>query len=274
MDGFGSWESYFYPETITAAGHGTLRNKLGERNAERLRGLEYLRTVAREGELLDGTARIERTFGQRHLRAIHRHLFQDVYEWAGEYRTVNMSKPGAGLPFAQARDGEIGEILDEVQRFVGATDWAALDGDQFITRSAAAFSYVNQAHPFREGNGRSAKVFMEHLAERSRFTFDFSRVDRELWNEASEASRPTREHPAANPAALLPVFVLVTGDRTVDPEAALLARRHLDLMRASYPKPTAAAVRGGAGEPEAVSGGDRRYGAVRGYGAEGRDEGR
>lgn len=276
MAGFESWASYFYPETVTESGYGTLRNKLGERDADVLRAFEYSRTAIRESELLDGTARVERTYGADHLRAIHRYLFQDVYEWAGEYRSVNMSKPGEALPFANAKDGEIAEILGEVQRFSGAVDWAGLDGDRFITSSAAVFSYVNQAHPFREGNGRAGEVFMEHLAEQSSFTFDFSRVDRQAWNEASEASRPTVERPEANPAALLPVFVLVTEDRTVRREPASWAEQeHHRLMRANFPKPASEATRRGSGQSGEVPRRSRGYGpGLHGHGQVRGDDGR
>ncbi|MFD0760412.1 Fic family protein [Arthrobacter ulcerisalmonis] len=44
------------------------------------------------------------------------------------------------------------------------------------------FAYVNQAHPFREGNGRTSKVFMAHVAEQSPYRFDFARVSPEQWN--------------------------------------------------------------------------------------------
>ena len=90
---YDTWESYFYPETYNpATGQGTLRNLYGERDAVALRLLEYAYTLSRARNLTYGVADVDRTFDAAHLRAIHRYLFQGVFEWAGQYRSVNMSK--------------------------------------------------------------------------------------------------------------------------------------------------------------------------------------
>ena len=65
-----------------------------------------------------------------------------------------------------------------------------MDRDTFAERAASVFAYFNQAHPFREGNGRTGKVLMEHVAELSQFTLDFARVTPEVWNNASMLSGP------------------------------------------------------------------------------------
>jgi cell filamentation protein len=67
------------------------------------------------------------------------------------------------------------------------------------------FAYLNQAHPFREGNGRTSKVFMEEVAEQSRFTLDFSRVAPDQWNQASMLSRPDLLAYEPVPNSLVPV---------------------------------------------------------------------
>ncbi|MFD0760365.1 hypothetical protein [Arthrobacter ulcerisalmonis] len=81
---FDSWESYFYPDTIDPdTGIGTLRNLYEERDARVLSRMEYTDTTVRAVQLGNGEVEIARTFDGAHLRAIHGHLFQDVYEWAG-----------------------------------------------------------------------------------------------------------------------------------------------------------------------------------------------
>lgn len=83
--GWEAWESYFYPETYDpATQQGTLQNKFGERDAHRLDIRERAASAARAQQLGDGLVDIERSFGIEHLQAIHRHLFQDVYDWAGD----------------------------------------------------------------------------------------------------------------------------------------------------------------------------------------------
>ena len=55
--------------------------------------------------------------------------------------------------------------------------WGELDRERFGAAAALVFAYLNHAHPFRDGNGRATRVFMQHVAERSRFNLDFTRVD-------------------------------------------------------------------------------------------------
>ncbi|WP_350279871.1 hypothetical protein [Kribbella sp. HUAS MG21] len=77
----------------------TLQNKFGERDKDTLKGLEYAATAERQRQLESGEADVPRTYDAAHVQAIHAHLFQDVYEWAGQRRTVELSKSGrAGRP--------------------------------------------------------------------------------------------------------------------------------------------------------------------------------
>ena len=99
---FDTWESYFYPPPD----EGTLRNLFDERDPVVLTRLEYVETARRQRELLAGQVAIPKTYDADHVRAIHRHLFQDVYAWAGEFRSVNISK-GAGRGFGDVKTGEV-----------------------------------------------------------------------------------------------------------------------------------------------------------------------
>jgi len=115
---FDSWESYLYPAWV-GTGLRTLRNKFDIRDPMALRAAEYSRTTRRARQIRSGEVMIPRTYDAQHLRAIHWHVFQDVYEWAGQYRTVDMSKGSTG--FADIR-GELvvapgrGEIGAEARR--------------------------------------------------------------------------------------------------------------------------------------------------------------
>ncbi|WP_145952918.1 Fic/DOC family protein [Tessaracoccus aquimaris] len=141
---YDSWESYFYPETINpVTGDGTLRNLYDERDPRVLARFEYIETTGRATELLRGDVAIPRTYDAEHVRAIHRHLFQDVYEWAGEYRTVDMSKQwppelGRGYTDFLAVD-RIGGFLDDLRQRVHGAEWSKMDRDEFaqaVTLSA------------------------------------------------------------------------------------------------------------------------------------------
>lgn len=170
-----SWESCFYPVTYDpSTGRGTLRNLYDERDAQLLSRLEYVDATARAFELMHGRVHLPRTYDAAHVRAIHAYLFQDVYEWAGQYRTVNMSKSFSS--FADVRTVEVDRYLADVHRLVEDTSWARLEREGLARAGAEDFAYLKQAHPFREGNGRMSKVFMEHVAEQRGSTFDFGQV--------------------------------------------------------------------------------------------------
>ena len=77
-------ELYCYP------GSNVLRNKMGIRDMEQLHEMERKLTMLRILELLDKPVR--GAFDLKHLQAIHAHIFQDVYDWAGELRKVDIAK--------------------------------------------------------------------------------------------------------------------------------------------------------------------------------------
>ena len=265
---FDSWESYFYPDTIDPLrGEGTLRNLFDERDAQVLARLEYGRTSGRAAQIGNGEVNIPRTFDGEHLRAIHGHLFQDVYEWAGEYRTVNMSK-GPGRGFGDVKTGEVDRYLSDVRQLVTSTDWANISRNDFVAASATAFAYVNQAHPFREGNGRTSKVFMAHVAEQSPYRFDFGRVSPEQWNAASAMSRPDMFSYAPEPASLVPVFAAVTVERNAPDAGPDRTAAVRSALSASYPRSAAAATRQTPQQGTAARRGSAGYRTDRGTGRE------
>jgi cell filamentation protein len=203
---FPSWKSYFWPPP-----HDTvLKNKFEERHGEVLKALEYSATAARQVHLESRKISILHTYDGMHLKAIHGYLFQDVYEWAGEYRTVPLAK---GSPVGFAEPDQIDRYLDDAQSIIGSTAWGRLDRKGFSKAAAEVFAYINQAHPFREGNGRTAKIFMEHVAEQSLFTLDYARVTPQVWNQASHLSSP--DYGTYQPVAtyLVPVFYALAQPR-------------------------------------------------------------
>ena len=86
-------DPYVYPET------NVLRNLRDIRDAGQLGKFEAIATTRRTVELEQEP--IQGRFDVPHLRAIHRHIFQDVYEWAGDFRTVNISKSGDPCAFCE-----------------------------------------------------------------------------------------------------------------------------------------------------------------------------
>jgi len=126
-------------------------------------------------EPMDGTL----DFG--YLKQIHRFLFGDIYEWAGSVRSVNISK---GNQFCRCELIEeqmsqiMGKLADENYLY-------GLDKEKLAERLAYYIGEINAIHPFREGNGRSQRMFIEVLALRNRYHLDFALISNEEMLEAS-----------------------------------------------------------------------------------------
>lgn len=89
-----------FEDPYTYPGTGVLRNLLGIRDKDELNEAEYRLTWARRQQLYRQP--IQGSFDLAHLQAIHRHLFQDLLDWAGELRTVNISKADSDFHPADA----------------------------------------------------------------------------------------------------------------------------------------------------------------------------
>ncbi|MGJ0121717.1 Fic/DOC family protein [Williamsia sp. MIQD14] len=197
-----SWDDYFWP------GEKVLRNKLDEHGFLALQAAEYRVTAYRDGQIARGEIPIARTFDTAHLNDIHRALFSDVYDWAGEIRAVPMSKNG----IAFATPDRIGIYLNDVARVVRETPWAQLDRDDTAAAAARIYALGNVAHPYREGNGRALKIFVNHVAAQAGYEFDFDAIDKDVWNQRSMLSMPDLGAHEPHPDELAPVFAHIITD--------------------------------------------------------------
>lgn len=117
-------------------------------------------------------------FDAAHYRSLHHHLFQDVYPWAGQYRTIRTAK-GASLfcypeNIAKQMD-KLFAVLDQPPFLPGA------DVDGFIAATADFLGYLNHIHPFREGNGRTQLYFVRLLGLRAGHPFRSESVERDAF---------------------------------------------------------------------------------------------
>lgn len=173
----------------------TLKNKPGLANYEALEAAETAYVADRLLEIRLGQGP-NGNFDIEHLKAIHRHLFQDVYEWAGHTRDERVALSDgttATEPVLRKIDGKpflegplIAEGLDRIARRLVDEDYLrGLTREEFANRAAHVMVDLNAVHPFREGNGRTQRVFMEALAHKAGHKLDFSVVSRERMIQAS-----------------------------------------------------------------------------------------
>ena len=154
-------------------GTDCLRNLLGIRDREEFHTAEH--EIVRARRLQLDQAFLPGDYDTEHLRGFHRYLFQDVYEWAGQFRQGDISKDGQ--PFTPA--GELTERLDRLFDRVAARKlFVGMEWEQFIGGFAMLYGDLNGIHPFREGNGRTQRAFLRQLAAHAGWTVDWSSLGR------------------------------------------------------------------------------------------------
>ena len=178
-----------------------------------LAAAEYTITAHREAMIVDGHIQIARTYDAEHLHTIHAALFSPIYEWAGVPRTYPLSKDG--LPFADPN--QIGRYLDHARDHIAAVDWTDLDHGGFAVEAATVYASINMSHPYREGNGRTVKVFMSQLAADAGYRLDYGRVTPQQWVNAAMLSHPDRGTFEPVPDSMVPVFARIAEPLTTPP---------------------------------------------------------
>jgi cell filamentation protein len=166
-----------YTDPVT----GVLRNKLGLSANGELAAAEREITHAaliflKEAPVLSG-------YDLTHLSAIHRRIFGDIYDWAGQIRTVAIAK-GSWFCLPQYIESAAGEIFRALH---GEGLRRGLPRDVFTERLTYYLGEINAIHPFREGNGRAQRAFFEQLASDAGFILDWQHLDADRNVAASAA---------------------------------------------------------------------------------------
>ncbi|QYN41158.1 Fic family protein (plasmid) [Pseudonocardia sp. DSM 110487] len=170
-----SWDPYLDLQS------GVLRNRLGITDKAELAQAEAELTSYRLIELRLNP--LPGCYDLVHLQGFHRYIFGDVYDWAGELRTVSIGK---GQPFClpQHLVSFAGEVFGQLARegYLRGLGRAA-----FVDRLTALLADVNALHPFREGNGRTQRAFLAQLARDAGYRVRWAAMDAEV-NVAAAAA--------------------------------------------------------------------------------------
>ena len=157
-----------------------LKNKLGIWDEDELKKAEASLLAWRSFQLAENP--IKGRFDLDHLKAIHKHLFCDVYEWAGELRNIDLAKDNSYFAnhmhiVSSARP--VFEKLAEEGHLKG------LDAAAFSARAAYYLGEINALHPFREGNGRAQREFINHLAYKNGYFIEWKNINQKDMIQAS-----------------------------------------------------------------------------------------
>lgn len=166
---------YAHKDIYTYENSSVLKNKAGHETQEALDQFERLSVANRMVEEPP-----EGRFDYQHIKTIHHHLFQDVYSWAGEERTVSISK-GETL-FCNPRF-IANSIIALTAELAQEGYFKNLSPDEFVNRAAYYMLELNIAHPFREGNGRTVRYFLSLLAQNAGHEIDTEQL-KEGWLDA------------------------------------------------------------------------------------------
>ncbi|MGJ4945418.1 Fic/DOC family protein [Bradyrhizobium sp. HKCCYLS1011] len=176
-------DPYCYPGTTV------LKNKLDLRKQSELDAFEAEITAQRAEEPLPSGR-----LGYAHYKAIHKHLFQDVYAWAGKIRNVRISKGGSMFCYPEGIDREMSKLFGSLAAQKHLRGTASKD---FAAKAAHFLAELNAIHPFREGNGRTQLSFLMLLAEVAGHPLDIERLDPEAVMDAMIESFGGDEKPLA-----------------------------------------------------------------------------
>lgn len=157
-----------------------LKNRLDIHDAAQLRKAELSFSAARLATLELSTY----TLGLPYLCHIHRTLFQDVYSWAGELRTIDIWRGDTPFCHFEYIEKEGNTLMSALEEENGLAD---LSPDAFVQRMAHYYCEINVLHPFREGNGRAQRIFFEQLALHAGYLLEWGKIESEAWNAANQA---------------------------------------------------------------------------------------
>lgn len=124
-------------------------------------------------------------FDVQHLKSIHKELFGDIYDWAGEFRDIQIYKGGTEFSEPDRINDDLSELFSNVR---SKNYFKGLSEDEVVDGLSDTMCRLNMIHPFREGNGRTQRLFLSQMALYSDHDLDFSKVSENDMRNASFAS--------------------------------------------------------------------------------------
>jgi cell filamentation protein len=176
-----SIDPYVYPGTEV------LRNKLNILDSGKLNVAEADISSVKIMSFL--TKPVPKTVSFRNLLSIHKFLFEEVYDWAGKPRTVDIQKGPTTFCRADFITQQAEKLCGQIQ---SAGCFKGLPQSDFIKEFAHVYNEMNVIHPFREGNGRSTRLFFNQVAAIAGYQIDYGKISRDEWTDACIHTSPTQ----------------------------------------------------------------------------------
>lgn len=203
-------DPYTYEDT------GVLKNKMGIKDKRKLDQAEadigFIKLINIDSVNFD-------YFDDNLIKNIHKHIFEDVFDWAGEYRKVSLYKeelvlPGYSIPYAEPKNIE--KELSDKMKDLNSIAWQNMDVSEISIIFARKIATIWRVHPFRDGNTRAMLSFSYLYAKEHGFPFDLKTFIKEL-------SRKYDENGNVASYSIRDKFVLASLDSKDYPEVEHLA---------------------------------------------------
>ncbi|WP_341364721.1 Fic family protein [Thalassospira sp. SN3W] len=176
-------EKYSSNDDYLDAKTGVMKNKLGFDNQAELEAFEGGLVAVRTSQLAEiPLENRDKTFDLPHMQRIHKHLFGDIYEWAGDLRTVDISKGATRFANWMYIEKEAEKLSIQLAR---ENFLQGLDRKEFAERAGYYLGEWNVLHPFREGNGRTLREFIGQLAGQAGYFINWTKTSQEQMIKAS-----------------------------------------------------------------------------------------
>ena len=160
-----------------------LKNKLNIRNQEELKEYEKKVVALKLLSIMKAVyEKFENNFNEERLRFIHKYLFSEVYDFAGEYREENITKDN--FKFSDYR--YIKDNIKIIMEKISLDKLTNLTEDELVRFISSIMTDLNVLHPFRDGNGRATREFIRELLEYLGYEIDFFLIDYDKIIEASK----------------------------------------------------------------------------------------
>ncbi|WP_407966190.1 BID domain-containing T4SS effector [Bartonella sp. C271] len=214
-----SSHNYNYPQTTV------LKNKYGITDIKALNAMSGHYTVKAMVNLYHEP--LPEKFDSSYLKYIHKRLFENTFEWAGYTRDFpfvfedgtiaimpTMQKVNSGSTFAESE--KIFNYLNNMDKTLAQhNNLQGLSHKGYINKAAGMFAFLNYIHPFRDGNGRTQRIFFEKLAEAAGYQLDFSIVTAKRMIVCSRLSMMNADTPS-NISVVRDIFEDISNPKTVE----------------------------------------------------------
>lgn len=156
-------------------GTSILINKFDVRDEQKLNEVESVLVSTRNTEWINAPGQL--SFDFEHYKEVHRYLFSDLYDWAGQVRTIDISKKGTRFCPAERIEIQAALIFG---RLAERNYFKRLPHEEFIDEIVDFYCASNYLHPFREGNGRTQRAFLTQLVRNAGYDINWADMDGDL----------------------------------------------------------------------------------------------